>query len=111
MKPAILFSAFTLFSSFVFSQQKTFAYDTVVINLTIMGYDDKPIVTKVNIENRATHQITNCTTNKQGKAVCKLATDGSYSIKIPNSGDSYEYSIPDISITPVDFTFKFHSAP
>ena len=111
MKPAIFFSAFILFNSSVLSQQKSFAYDTVVINLAITNYDGKPIVTKVNIENRATHKITSCTTDKEGKGICKLATDGSYSITIPKSADSYEYNIPDISITPVDLVFKFHTDP
>lgn len=81
--------------------------DSLVLNLSIT-LENKPIETIVNIENIATHKITSCKSNKEGKASCTLLLDQNYVIKIPGSNDSYEYNIPDIAISPASITLNFN---
>ena len=90
-----------------YSQEPSIATDSILVKLTITTQAGKVLETAVNFENRSTHKMITCKTGKDGKANCILYTDQSYVVKIPGSDDSYEYSIPDFSISPLAINFKF----
>lgn len=98
---------FVLIFSRSYSQTPTISSDSVLIKLSIKTQDDKNLETAITFENVSTYKKKTYTSNKEGKVNCVLYTGESYLIKIPNSDDSYEYSIPDFSITPLELTFKF----
>ncbi len=82
--------------------------DTVVLNITLEDFSGKKVQGKVLFENLRTHKVTSCATNKDGLGQCKLPVSESYSVKAPNSTDSYEYTIPEFAATPTALTFKFN---
>ncbi|MGC4099817.1 hypothetical protein [Ferruginibacter sp.] len=84
------------------------AADSTLLQLSFVTFDGKKIVTAVHFENANTHNILHFKTDKEGKLSCRLRTGGKYTIKIDNSNDSYEYTIPDADGFPVNFTFRYH---
>ncbi|MEP7164646.1 MAG: hypothetical protein ABI741_08130 [Ferruginibacter sp.] len=106
LKISLLFFC-ALFCISCYSQEPSIATDSILVKLTVTTLGEKKLETTVNFENSATHKIKSFKTNKEGKADCVLYTDQNYVVKIPESDDSYEYSIPDFSISPVKLTFKF----
>lgn len=90
-----------------YSQESSISSDSILLKLTITTREGENFETVVSIENSSTHKIKHFKTSKDGRADCVLYTGESYSIKIPESDDSYEYSIPDFSISPLTLTFKF----
>jgi hypothetical protein len=103
--------SFLLFFFMIFyhsySQTPAISSDTVLINLTITTQENKNLETEIFFENLSSHKTKIYKSNKEGKVNCVLSTGESYQIKIPNSDDTYEYSIPDFSISPLQLTFKF----
>lgn len=109
MKSIITFLTLISLPAFTFAQESAIVDDTVELKLTLLGFDGKKIESTVNFENMNTHTIITFKTNKEGKANCKLPIAETYSVKIPGSTDSYEYTIPDFAASPTEISFKFHS--
>ncbi|MES1225235.1 MAG: hypothetical protein ABUT20_57665, partial [Bacteroidota bacterium] len=84
------------------------AADSTLLQLSFTTFDGKPIATAVHFENEATHNILNFKTNKEGKLECRLRIGKKFIIRIDNSDDFYEYTIPDADGFPVNFTFRYH---
>lgn len=95
------------FQSEAICQTTSISSDTVLINLTVKDQDGKLIETKVIVEDVFSKKLYNYKSDKYGKVNCVLFTGESYRITIPSSDDSYEYSIPEFSISPLDISFKF----
>ena len=90
-----------------YCQSSTISSDSVLVNLTITGLDNKSLETEIFFENLSSHKTKIYKSNKEGKAKCVLYTGENYQIKIPNSDDNYEYNIPEFTISPLNLTFKF----
>ena len=107
MRSVLLLTPFLFSATIGFCQNPAIAADSIVLKLTITNLTGKPIKGKVNFENKATHKVTSCVTDKNGNANHTLETGKIYSITIPISTDQYEYTIPDFTISPLPLTFKF----
>jgi len=107
-KKIFLVFVFALFFSKSHAQEPAINADSVVVKLTLTTREGKQLETLVNFEDLLTHKIKQYKTDKEGKANCTLSTAANYRIRIKESEDSYEYSIPDFAISPVELTFKFN---
>ena len=101
------FSMLLFFASPSFSQQANITADSVRLELSIQSKEQAKLATTVNIVDVTKNQIRKVKSNKEGKATCVLPTGDNYVISIPESDDSYEYSIPDMSISPLALNFEF----
>jgi len=90
------------------AQTPTISSDSIIVKLTITNKEGKPIETLVTFENANPKDSKKTQTNKEGKATCILSTGESYVVSIPNTEDTYEYSIPEFGISPVSLDFKFN---
>jgi hypothetical protein len=98
---------FTLFFLNTNAQEPAIDADSLVIKLSLTTQEDKKLETVVSFEDLLTHKIKKYKTDKDGKATCVISTAANYRITIKESGDSYEYNIPDFAISPVILNFKF----
>ena len=105
-KAIILIFSVLIFES-SYSQTQTISSDSIIINVTVTTQSNKKLETEIIFENLSSHQKKIYKSNKEGRVDCVLSTCESYQIKIPNSTDSYEYNIPEFSISPLQLTFKF----
>lgn len=93
------------------AQTTSITIDTILLKLTVTTQEDKKLKTKIIFENLGNHKIKSCFTNKEGNADFVLPSEAKYKITIPASDDSYEYEIPEFTISPLAVTFKFRLRP
>ncbi|MFT3682770.1 MAG: hypothetical protein QM791_21105 [Ferruginibacter sp.] len=109
MKPAILLSAFVLLSIISLSQAPSISDDSVLLKIKVSGHDGAKIEGPLQIYNNRTHQLINSKINKEGRSECRLSTGESYTIRLKESEDTYNYDIPEFSISPQEIELKFHT--
>ena len=95
----------------VYAQPTSITIDSIVLKLTVTTQEDKKLKTKIIFENLGNHKIKSCFTNQEGNADFVLPSEAKYKITIPASDDSYEYEIPEFTISPLPVTFKFGLRP
>ncbi|MEO8771558.1 MAG: hypothetical protein ABI402_15800 [Ferruginibacter sp.] len=98
---------FGLIMNTAYSQTPSITIDSILLKLTVITQEDKKLKTKVIFENLGNHKIKTCFTNQQGEADFVIPSEAKYKITIPASDDSYEYEIPEFTISPLAVTFKF----
>lgn len=91
-----------------FCQLPALVDDSVLIQLSLTDFGNKNIETTVSFESLATHKKFITKTNKEGKAVIKIAAAASYNVTIPVSSDTYEYEVPEFAASPALLNLKYH---
>ncbi len=89
------------------AQQTSVTFDTVVFRIQVTGKDGKPLAATLYFSTEGKTKKYAFDPDAQGRVVAKVPTGYRYTVTVDGSADSYEYDIPNVSISPVDAVLKF----